>query len=86
MIEFQLTEHEIKVEVLDLSGLEDIGIALTRALLGVGLVIDITSVIDRSLEERYVELSIKVELVEVVLDDGDIEVVECIFETINLTR
>ena len=74
MIEFQLAEHEIEVEVLDLSGLEDIGIALTRALLGVGLVIDITSVIDRSLEERYVELSIKVELVEVVLDDGDIEV------------
>ena len=76
MIEFQLTEHEIKVEVLDLSGLEDIGIALTRTLLGIGLVIDITSVIDRSLEERYVELSIKVGLVEVVLDDGDIEVVE----------
>ena len=45
MIEFQLTEHEIKVEVLDLSGLEDIGIALARSLLGVGLVIDITSVI-----------------------------------------
>ncbi len=85
MIEFQLTEHEIEVEVLDLGGLEDIGIALTRTLLGVGLVIDITSIIDRSLEERYVELSIKVELVEVVLDDGDIEVVECIFESINLT-
>ena len=30
-------------------------------------------------------MSIKVELVEIVLDDGDIEVVECIFETINLT-